>query len=604
MRCVVLAVLLACGERERDPVPQPPANPDELTAGERAQLRALSPLPAVPPDPTNKYADDPAAAKLGKLLFFDPALSGPLVIDSEHGKVGQRGRVSCASCHDGVAMDDRRIDPSHLSIGTGRGTRNSPPLVNAAHYRWANWAGRFDSQWSLTLVVIEKTEVMNGSRVDVARLIAERYRSEYEVAFATPPVLSDPRRFPSGAKPKPRPDAVDGPWEQMTDADRRAVDVVYVNAGKAVAAYLRLLNGRDAPFDRFVAGKADTIGVEATRGIKLFLAHCKVCHDGPHFTDNKFHALAVAQFGPDVPATDFGRETDLPSLLAHELNSVGAFSDARETGKLAGAQPGQRGQFRTPTLRNISATGPYMHAGQFKTLANVVAFYNAGGGEVPGIVKDPDIKPLRLSDREQADLVAFMKTLDDEPLPRELVAAPVTLDGQLDALRARDLKSAADIIAGRIAQIGPKMKLTLEQGLAAAGALLDQANQPAFRKLHEVMPRSTVELARAVRERGVTQGEAEAIARYLVDVLRELGFERSDTFDENHSHVIGRDWPDIDYTGERMTWQSQRDDWRPKGVESFKRAAFIHAYFVGAESLPHWRRVYRPRGKMADVTAP
>jgi hypothetical protein len=83
-----------------------------------------------------------------------------------------------------------------------------------------------------------------------------------------------------------------------------------------------------------------------------------------------------------------------------------------------------------------------------------------------------------------------------------------------------------------------------------------------------------------------------------------LDFARLHVFDENHSHVTGREWPEIDYSGEGMTWQGQRAYWHPRGVESFKRAAFIHAYFVGAEPMPHWKRVYRPRGKMADVAPP
>ncbi len=602
--CTVLLLFAACGNREREPA-RVPANPDELTPAERAQLAELSPRPALPPDPTNRVADSPAAAALGKALFFDPELSGPLLIDGEHGEAGDRGRVSCHTCHDGPAMDDRRDDPKQLSIGTGRGSRNSPPLIDAAFYRWANWAGRFDSQWSLTLGVIEKPEVMNGARVDVVRRIVEHHRADYEAAFAGDalPATLDTRRFPADARPKT------AAWDRMTDDDRAFVDRVYVNAAKSIAAYLRLLRGREAPFDRFVAGQADAIGVEARRGLKLFLAHCKSCHSGPHFTDGKFHALAVAQFGPDVPKIDGGRTDDLPSLLASPYTADGEYSDDRKTNRLAElrAEKPVRGAFRTPTLRNIDLTAPYMHAGQFKTLANVVAFYKAGGGEVEGIVKDPLMKPLPLSERDEADLVAFMKTLTDAPLPAELVDPPdrpAALERLIRELRAADLGAAAETLQERLTQKSPKMMLRLPDAIAAAQQLLDMVELPEIRALHTVMPRSTVELARAVRERGVPLDEAKRIASYLTTVVGKLDFEKLATFDENHSHVIGRDWKDIDYSGESMTWQSQRDDWTPKGVQSFKRAAFIHAYFVGAESLPHWKRVYAPRGKMADVPAP
>jgi hypothetical protein len=135
-------------------------------------------------------------------------------------------------------------------------------------------------------------------------------------------------------------------------------------------------------------------------------------------------------------------------------------------------------------------------------------------------------------------------------------------------------------------------------------ALLALADRQPFRLLVTIMPRSTVELARAVRERGVPADEADAIAVYLIEVAHTLAIHRLATFDDNHSHVTGREWQEIDYTGENMTWQSQRDYWAPRGVVNFKRASYIHAYFVGAEKLPHWKKVYEPHGKMADVPPP
>lgn len=190
--------------------------------------------------------------------------------------------------------------------------------------------------------------------------------------------------------------------------------------------------------------------------------------------------------------------------------------------------------------------------------------------------------------------------VDDAPPARASADAPLDV---MSELRARGYDEAARVIEVRVAQRKPKMKLAEEQGLAAAAAIVE-LDRESLRELHAVMPRSTVELARAVRERGVSIEDADTIARYLVRVASVLSFERLATFDENHSHVTGRDWPDIDYTGEGMTWQGQRADWHPKGVIDFKRARHIHAYFVGAERLPHWKRVYRPRGVMRDVEAP
>jgi cytochrome c peroxidase len=391
-RLFALAALAGCGT----PASRPP--PDDAAAGERAQLARLSPLGPVPPDPTNAYADDPDAARLGQMLFFDPDLSGPLVVDSPLGRAGERGKVSCRTCHGGPALDDQDSVPNHVSIGTGVGGRNSPPILNSAFYVWTNWGGRFDSQWSLVLGAIENPEVMNGARRDVARTVVAKYRAEYDAVF--PPL--DP--------------AVD-----LGAPDTAAVvDRVFANTGKAVAAYLRTLVARDAPFDRYAAGDAGAISAAARRGFRVFLDHCERCHGGPHFQDDRFHALGVAQFGPGVPATDLGRFTDVVPLLASPFNTAGPHSDGPS--KLAGlAQAANhRGQFRTPSLRNVAVTAPYMHAGQFATLEAVVAFYNAGGGrEVDGITRSAELERLDLTAEQQADLVELLRTLTDTAIPAE-----------------------------------------------------------------------------------------------------------------------------------------------------------------------------------------
>ena len=207
----------------------------------------------------------------------------------------------------------------------------------------------------------------------------------------------------------------------MTSADRQLVDRVFANTGKAIAAYLRLLVARAAPFDRYVAGDRTALAPAARRGLRLYVAHCKRCHDGPHFQDDQFHAIGVAQFGPEVPATDLGRFTDVPPLLASAFNRAGPHSDAPRALDGLAQTPAQRGQFRTPTLRNVAVTAPYMHAGQFATLAAVVAFYNAGGGHVEGVTKSTEMKRLDLTAAQQAELVAFMTALTDTALPPALL---------------------------------------------------------------------------------------------------------------------------------------------------------------------------------------
>ncbi len=392
----------------------PTVEPDPLTPEERAALATQSPLPALSPDPTNAVADDPRAAALGQMLCFDVALAGPLLVDSERGKAGELRKLSCRSCHGGPALDD---PGKHVSVGGKPGTRNTPPALNSVFYAWNNWGGKFDSLWSLALGAIEKPDVMNGTRLAVVRVIRTQYRAEYQALFGPlDPVLVDDQRFPHTGKPG-TPE-----WDGMTDDDRALANRIFANAGKAMAAYMRRLVARDAPFDRWIAGDDSASSTAAKRGARLHLSHCKVCHDGPHFTDNKFHALAAAQFGAGVPEVDLGRFADVPGYLESPFNAAGPFSDhPRDLAGIAQA-PEQRGQFRTPTMRNVAVTAPYMHAGQFATLDAVVKFYNAGGGHVEGVTKAREMKRLDLTPEQQADLVAFMETLTATSLPAALLA--------------------------------------------------------------------------------------------------------------------------------------------------------------------------------------
>lgn len=392
--------------------------------------RGFSPLPALPPDPTNAYADNAAAAVLGQRLYFDKSYSGPLSVADDGmngglGALGERGKVSCFSCHASPSGDDNRSRPNNVSLGTGYGTRNALPVVNSAFYAWTNWGGRFDTQWSLPLAVAENPVTMNGSRLAVAHLLWNKYRADYDAIFPTPldpaldPAAADAARFPLAGKPAAA-GADAGVWEAMTPTDRAIVNRIYANYGKAIGAYMRKLVSRDAPFDRFVAGDATAISVAAQRGFRVFLGkgRCAPCHAGPFFSDNQFHALGVPQSGPRVPATDNGRFADVPALLASPFNSTGAFSDDAGVGKLTGLaqSAGMTGQFRTPTLRGLSNSAPYMHAGQLATLEAVVDFYDVGGGALDGGVKDPLLQPLGLTAAEKADLLAFLRTLDGAPV--------------------------------------------------------------------------------------------------------------------------------------------------------------------------------------------
>ena len=159
------------------------------------------------------------------------------------------------------------------------------------------------------------------------------------------------------------------------------------NIAKAIAAFERTLLTYRSPYDRFRAGDRHALSAEQKEGMNLFFSDrtaCSSCHVAPLFTDNAWHNLGVPQVGPK--AVDNGR------------------ADVSKN-------PADTGAFKTPMLRNIALTGPYMHDGVFNTLEQVVAFYAGGGG--PGPTKSPLVKPLDLNAREQKALVAFLRSLTD-----------------------------------------------------------------------------------------------------------------------------------------------------------------------------------------------
>ena len=404
-----------------------------LTPAEAAKARTLAPLPAVPANSTNQYADNEAAATLGQKLFFDKRYSGPLAVADDMmngglGAAGEAGKIACASCHLGRGLDDQRSRPNNVSLGADFLSRNALPIVNSSFYRWTNWGGRFAAPWELPIAVVENAKNMNGDRMRVLHLMFDKYKAEYEAVFGAlePAIGTDAVRFPASAKPKAA-GAVDGPWEMMTDADRTIANRVFVNFAKALEAYQRRLVSRNAPFDKFVTGDVGMLATSEVRGFKLFVgkAGCVGCHSGPHLSDGAFHNIGVAQTGAHVPAADNGRFADVTPLLASGMNVDSVFSDDRASGRLTGltATPPDdtKAAFRTPSLRGVAETGPYMHAGQLATLDDVVAFYDRGGDTPSAGTKDTAIKRLSLTALERADLVAFLRTLSGDAVPAALV---------------------------------------------------------------------------------------------------------------------------------------------------------------------------------------
>jgi cytochrome c peroxidase len=400
----------------------------------------LEPL-AVPVGPSafNEYADDADAARLGQKLFFDKDFASAVRVAGPSGEIGQERRVACATCHSPEAWFSDSRPTGGVSHGVEYTARNSPSLVNVAYYAWFDWAGRADSLASQGAVALETQFNASSSRLFVAHIIYAKYKDEYEAIFgALDPALAadapDAARFPPAGRPKLA-DAPDGPWEQMAADDRRAVERIMANIGKAFEAYERNLISSDSPFARYVRDpNGGDFPAAARRGLELFIgkAACNECHIGPILSDNLFHNGGVPQaVGENTPAVDEGRFEDIAVLLRNPYNAAGAYSanPAAGAAKLAPLSPideSTKGQFRTKSLLNVAVTGPYFHNGSKQTLEEVVQHYNVGGGE-PGSYSgqlDAKMRPLRLSDAEVRDVVAFLETLTGEPVAEEWRADP------------------------------------------------------------------------------------------------------------------------------------------------------------------------------------
>jgi cytochrome c peroxidase len=404
---LALLLALACGDGPAGP---PGPGPDD-DLRQRFDLRALGEIP-YPPD------NLPSASRiaLGRLLFFDPILGGEM-------------DVACATCHhpDLAFADGRQFSVGAGGTGLGPGRvasasgitglpiglepRNAQTILNAAFN--ADEAGSpsplgFQFWDGRALGLEEQARVPITSRTEMAG-------DAYPAATARDSVVARLRGIDEYVRLFR--EAFPAEAEVAVGSDVISMDTY----GRAVAAYERELVTRNSAFDRYALGEDAALTSQQKLGLELFFtkALCSSCHGGPMFSDFLFHVLGVPQEGggKDVlPGDDTGREE-------HTLN------------------PADRYAFRTPTLRNVELTAPYMHDGVFATLEDVVRFYDQGAlprhPAVGDALIDPFVRdPLGLTNEEVAALVAFLKALTDPgtALDPALLTVPKSVPSELEPL--------------------------------------------------------------------------------------------------------------------------------------------------------------------------
>jgi cytochrome c peroxidase len=416
-----------------------------------AALRALKYDAELPPaDASNKVSRLPGARAFGQRLFFDPGLSGRLLSKDNDGTAptlgvrGEAGRVSCSSCHvPSGSFFDVRSPHQQISLASQWTRRRTPTLLESAFLPVFNWDGRHDSLWSQAIGVIESPIEFNSSRLFVAQQIYRRHRAEYESVFGEMPPIDDAARFPpldpavAGCDEGPKETAAchgkpgDGAeYDGMTAEDREHVTRVIVNVAKAIAAYVTELRCGPGRFDRWLDGEADLLTPGEQRGAVLFAgrADCVRCHSGPRLTDGAFHNVGLRPATVAVAFTDMGDRGAAEGLalaFSDPLESGGAFSDGPRGTLPAAATAEHEGAFRTPTLRCAERAPSFMHTGQMRTLDQVVAFFDLGGFPPPGYPGTNELTSLGLTERERADLVAFLRTLSGAGPAEALLSPPI-----------------------------------------------------------------------------------------------------------------------------------------------------------------------------------
>lgn len=337
-------------------------------------LAALGDVP-IPAD--NPMSD--AKVELGKLLFFDPKLSG-------------NAAMPCSVCHQ-PSLGWGTGTPISLGYPSTRHWRNSQTILNSAYYNKYFWDGSKTSLEAQAPGAAHGAVAGNGddSIMEMRLAFTPDYVQRFEEVFGTRwPIIGD--------------------------------------AWKAIAAFQRTIvsDPENVPFDRFMNGESSALDEAAQRGMALFegKANCIACHGGPLASNQRFYATGV----PEDVITE-SQDPVQQITVRWENYAKGVTQEIYESGPgdlglyYVTKRPTDKHKFRVPSLRELTYTAPYMHNGAFRTLAEVVDFYDAGGGEVQN--KTPILEPLGLTDAEKADLVAFLQSLSsDEPLLVEVPKLP------------------------------------------------------------------------------------------------------------------------------------------------------------------------------------
>ncbi len=351
--------LFACsGEKEQSAEPK-----TDAASVEAEDTSFYEPLPTGIYPQSNPWSQE--KEDLGKLLYFDPRLSGD-------------NSISCASCHH---PDKGWSDGQPRAIGFGGKElgRHSPTVINSGYFEVQFWDGRAPTLEAQAKGPIQAAVEMNQNADELIEELGAipEYREMFSKVFGDSGITFD-------------------------------------NIAKAIATFERSVVSTNSAYDKYMQGDENAMSSAAVNGMKLFFgkAKCSICHNGPVLTDSGFHNIGVKQHGP----------------LTEDLGRFNISKDDFD-----------KGAFKTPGLRSISQSAPYMHDGSEATLKGVVEFYNRGGDVAEN--RSAFITPLELSEQEVLELVEFLKALDGEPLNVKIPKLPAVVETEKDKAKTGKKKA-------------------------------------------------------------------------------------------------------------------------------------------------------------------
>jgi len=393
----VLAVLLLPAYHGSTPSPESESTA-QWTDTELKTIKSLSLANLKPSSNSgNKYTDNKEAIALGTQLFFDKRLS-------------KDGNISCATCHKPATFFS---DELTLAMGRDIGRRNTPSLHGAAYNDWFLWDGRKDSLWSQALAPLENPAEHDFSRTAITKLILSNnaYLETYTKVFGQPSDLAH-QELPNEAHPNGNIQQIKA-WKSFSNVQRKQINQLFANTGKAIAAYVTTLKPLESRFDKYAQNinsqtqEEELLKPDELRGLRLFInkkSGCIGCHSGPLLTNQSFHNIGTGGKG------DSGRAAAISRIQLDPFNCLGKYSDAAEDQcqELRYMQRDRHqlwGNFKTPSLRNVANTPPYFHDGRYETLAAVIDHYTDTKAA------ETHLPAIELTAEDKLDLVAFLKTL-------------------------------------------------------------------------------------------------------------------------------------------------------------------------------------------------